>query len=834
MTAHLSWEGSFGSQLLAEISLLEAEAKATENASHHKSIGRRTSNKVSVTETEVQIPATAMPDGPIHSSWESSFGSQLMKEISLLEAQNKVAHRKSLSIIKTINEVSVEDLHRPIAEAMEEAEERQAEAEIQPSNRKTTTSSPQYGCSSPSMFSQNSFEGETQNSRLDATRNVETNTNSPLSSSTPVSSNTRKGNLHSSHLMKLQLKSWGLPSAVVKKYAEKKIETLFPWQVECLMTGKVLSKGNLIYSAPTSSGKTLVSEILMLKTVFDDKKKGNLNTETLITRRNILIRFNRFSGLYILPFVAVAKEKTRLLKSVTEDAGIRVESFAGSTNPPGGLKSCDLAVCTIEKANSLINRMIEEGTLSQIGVVVVDELHLIADAHRGYLLELLLTKLLYICQRNGQSAIQIIGMSATLPDLEILAKWLRADLYRTTFRPIVLQEHVKIGQDVWTPDMRTLIRKIQPEVMLSNDSDHVIYLSLETVIAGFSVVIFCPTKNWCEKMAQSVAAEFFTLGSAAASEDGMKLRAELNGQQLADTIHRLKNSPAGLDPVLAHTIRFGVAFHHAGLTSEERDIIESAFRLNILRVLVATSTLSSGVNLPARRVIIRTPIFHGTVIDPLVYRQMIGRAGRYGQDTSGESYLICQPSDVNQVKRMFGADPKPLKSCLLAADSVSSSMKRAMLEVIATGSATSTSDLTLYAACTLLATLNDVPQSMLTACVDWLVEFEFIRRIVADDGERLGPTQLGLACLASSLTPDDSLVLLAELQTARKGVILDSDLHLIYQVIAVIECHPFDIRSVKQCSLFCWVFFADNSNLRFGSTESNRLASLSEVVGRLG
>ena len=135
-----------------------------------------------------------------------------------------------------------------------------------------------------------------------------------------------------------------------------------------------------------------------------------------------------------------------MLKNVTEEVGIRVESFAGSTSPPGGLKNVDLAICTIEKANGLINRMIEEGSLNQLGIVVVDELHLIGDSHRGYLLELLLTKVLYASLRSdARASVQIVGMSATLPNLQLLAQWLRADLYRTDFRPIPLKEYIKIG-----------------------------------------------------------------------------------------------------------------------------------------------------------------------------------------------------------------------------------------------------------------------------------------------------------------------------------------------------------------------------------------------------
>lgn len=77
----------------------------------------------------------------------------------------------------------------------------------------------------------------------------------------------------------------------------------------------------------------------------------------------------------------------------------------GSHTPAGGFASVDVAVCTIEKANSLLNRLMEDKKVSSLGIVVVDEMHLIGDSHRGYLLELFLTKVRYVsgCKENHES-----------------------------------------------------------------------------------------------------------------------------------------------------------------------------------------------------------------------------------------------------------------------------------------------------------------------------------------------------------------------------------------------------------------------------------------------
>lgn len=321
-----------------------------------------------------------------------------------------------------------------------------------------------------------------------------------------------------------QISAWSLPHSVLNEYKKKGVLEMFNWQVECLSNSKVVFEhANLVYSAPTSAGKTLVSEILLLKTVLERNKKV----------------------LLILPFISVVREKMFYLQDLLTPAGYRVEGFFGGYTPPGGFESIHVAICTIEKANSIVNKLLEQGKLDEIGTVVVDEVHLISDAGRGYILELLLAKILYMSRRNALQ-IQVITMSATLANVQLLQHWLDAELYITNFRPVALQEMIKVGTKIYDNQLR-FVRDIMitSEVpALANDGDHVAQLCFETLLEGCSVVVFCPSKDWCENLAVQLATAMHTLFKSD-NHLARKLRSQLNMEAIEDVKRQLRDIPTG-------------------------------------------------------------------------------------------------------------------------------------------------------------------------------------------------------------------------------------------------------------------------------------------------
>lgn len=403
----------------------------------------------------------------------------------------------------------------------------------------------------------------------------------------------------------------------------KNIQSLYDWQEECLGLRAIHDKTNLIYALPTSGGKTLVAEIAMFR-------------EILLRKKNVI---------FVLPYVSIVQEKIQDLMPFASEFHFTIEEYCagkGSIPPMKRRKKNTIFICTIEKGQILFDSLHKSGRLKEIGMIVVDELHMVGDEHRGFALETLLMKTVF--QKDAR--IQIIGMSATIANLREIATFLNADVYTRNFRPIELKEYVKIGTDILTIDGdkklvsdafiydRTVRVDDYKSGMLKRDPDHIAALVLE-VIPNSSCLIFCATKQNCE----SVAVLLADLLPKELKED--KREEKLN------LVEGIKNDSNGqICSILAKVIPFGVAYHHSGLTNDERKHLEEAYRLNIINVICCTSTLAAGVNLPAKRVIIRSPFVGKQFLSLTRYKQMVGRAGK-------SKLLLQYISKVNQKSKLY-------------------------------------------------------------------------------------------------------------------------------------------------------------------------------------
>lgn len=430
-------------------------------------------------------------------------------------------------------------------------------------------------------------------------------------------------------------------------------------------------------------------------------------------------------------------------------------------------------------------------------------------------------------------------MSATLPNVDLLCKWLKAEFYTTDYRPIELKEMIKIDKCIYDNKMK-LIRQVSSKwnEYFANDADDICELAMETIIDdGSQIIIFCPSKDWCEQLSTNLARGIYKM----LKEAPILLENVMNKERLEILTAQSKSLATGIDQMLERCIKYGCAFHHAGLTTDERDLVEMAFKEGIIKVLVATSTLSSGVNLPARRVIIRSPMFGNKIMSNLTYRQMIGRAGRKGKDVLGESVLVCSSANARMGKELISIPLKPITSSLHTDDYAH--LKRALLEIIAANVANTRDELELFLNQTLYCQEHEINFSFLKETSDeefksiidkksqkkvndlntrneggeksskeadpirnsmnFLLEYDFIRLHSDDEMDEIKfvPTRLGIACLTSAMPPKDGFMLLSELQKARQNFVLECDLHAIYLVT------PFSVA--YQLQQIDWTHFID-------------------------
>ncbi|KAK5900261.1 hypothetical protein CgunFtcFv8_025232 [Champsocephalus gunnari] len=548
---------------------------------------------------------------------------------------------------------------------------------------------------------------------------------------------------------------FGLPSRVKELMLRLKgIQSLYEWQETCLNLPSVQRRKNLIYSLPTSGGKTLVAEILMLRELLCRKK----------------------DALFILPYVSLVQEKVRGLASFGVELDFLVEEYAGSKGRFPPVKRKDrrsLYVATIEKAHSLVNSLIENQRIDELGLVVVDELHMLGDGSRGAIIEMTLAKVLYTAKST-----QIIGMSATLGNIKDLQTFLRAENYSNDFRPVQLKEYVKLQDTIYEVDPKEedcfkfsrLLNFKYSSSMQKLDPDHIIAMVTE-VIPKHSCLVFCPTKKNCENVGGLIC---------------RYLRKDfllLHEQQKLLLLSQLEECGRGsVCPVLRRTVPYGVAYHHSGLTGEERRLLEEAYTCGTLCLLTCTSTLAAGVNLPARRVILRSPYVAADFLKRSQYKQMVGRAGRAGIDSQGESILILQEKDRLTAKTLVSAPMEKCFSNLLLDEG--KGLRSLILSLVGLNITWCVQQLQDFLRCTLLSVQEEhvCAQTSLQEALQLSLDFLQENQLIVREGDALSVTRLGKATYKGSVDLLYSSVLYRDLSKGLEGLMLNSFLHLLYLV----------------------------------------------------
>ena len=376
---------------------------------------------------------------------------------------------------------------------------------------------------------------------------------------------------------------------------DKGFVNLHPPQAEAIPIA--LRGDNLVVAIPTASGKSLIGYIPALEMMVSKGKKV----------------------LYIVPLKALASEKKDDFDKFKE-LGIRTHMSTGDLDSDDrNLADADVLVATSEKADSMIRHGSE--WMKSVGLVIADEIHLIHDPGRGPTLEVIITKLM---RRNRD--LQIIALSATMSNAFDLAEWLHAKLVESEWRPIPLKEGVFYDGRIKFDDGTS--REVE------SDGEEVWSIVKQAIQDGGQSLIFVNSRRSTEALAVKYSKKMSELAGRTLSQAEAAL---LEGDSESTATGRK----------LSSCVKCGIAFHNAGLTSRQRKYVEDNFRNGQIKCIVATPTLAAGINLPARRVVVRDTTRYETnygnsPISVMEIKQMCGRAGRPGYDPYGEAVLVAK------------------------------------------------------------------------------------------------------------------------------------------------------------------------------------------------
>ncbi|OQE13378.1 hypothetical protein PENFLA_c049G06462 [Penicillium flavigenum] len=386
------------------------------------------------------------------------------------------------------------------------------------------------------------------------------------------------------------------------------------------------SNDNIVLSAPTGSGKTVVMELAICRL---------LNT----------LKDERFKVVYQAPTKSLCSERFRDWNSKFSSLNLKCAELTGDTDHMQlrNVQASQIIITTPEKWDSMTRKWKDHMKLMQlVKLFLIDEVHILKET-RGATLEAVVSRM-----KNIGSNVRFVALSATIPNSEDIATWLGKD---------ATNQHVPAHREHFGEEFRpVMLKKVVYGYSSSlNDFafDKVCGSKLPEVIGMHSckkpILIFCCTRNSSLATAKELARLFTLTNPPARLWKEPKKRLEAHNEELKTTLVA------------------GVAFHHAGLGPADRYTVETGFREGNISVICCTSTLAVGINLPCHLVIIKNTVSWQDggckEYSDLEMMQMLGRAGRPQFDDSATAVILTRKERVAHYERLVQGS-ESLESCL--------------------------------------------------------------------------------------------------------------------------------------------------------------------------
>ncbi|MHA1871944.1 MAG: DEAD/DEAH box helicase, partial [Promethearchaeota archaeon] len=444
---------------------------------------------------------------------------------------------------------------------------------------------------------------------------------------------------------------------LIQAIKESNFTQLRDVQKEAITSG-IFNNVSLFICSPSGSGKTLIGEMAALQNIFKNKKKS----------------------LYLVPLRALAGEKQNYFKEKYQKYGIQVSMAVGDLEiRESELETADILIMTYEKFDSYFRTLEEHKWIDEINTIVIDEVHILGEQGRGARLESILLRL-FMYLRN----FQFIALSATIGNPDQIGVWFKKLSINFTYSKFKLissdKRPVKLAYAIIPTDNKLKTIKNYTAQILGEDGKLLIFSNsrrdAEEIAGALSdLTMEYISDDESNEIREEIYNFLITMDSNMERDkklgfDKLDKLDKMDKLDKLDKLDRYVSEFGSYDQqILLNLLQKGISFHHAGLDSEYRYLVEKLFTKGLLKVIVCTTTLSAGINTPARMIILKETIvyeknlfyfrneqdtntspkkrnrmFFKKPLNRNVVHQILGRAGRPGFDNKGYAYILCDSS----------------------------------------------------------------------------------------------------------------------------------------------------------------------------------------------